>query len=122
MHWLEYLEIVSTLPQFIRAERVGDWVLHLQTFMDMLAYMAAYDYVNYTRSGDIYLIDMMQQEQTAPEVYEEHMADLFGVTFPEGKFNQVSTDLAMERINRTCKVGGGMIGITIMQTAFIGCS
>ncbi len=49
----------------------------------MLAYMAAYDHVNYTRSGVIYLIDMMQLEQTEPEMYDEHMAGFFGVTFSE---------------------------------------
>ncbi len=117
MYCFEYLEIVSILLQFIRAERVGDWVLHLQSFTDMLAYMAGYDHVNYTRSGIIYLIDMMQLEhqRCIRNIWQASL-----VTFSEGKFNQVTTDL--ERINRTCKVGGGMIGITRMQTALIGCS
>ena len=37
--------------------------------------------------------------------------------FTAGKFNEVSTDLAIERINRLCKIGGGIVGITHNKSA-----
>lgn len=39
--WFEYLNMVSLLHTSIKAERTGDWFLHLQTVQKMLPYLAA---------------------------------------------------------------------------------
>ena len=41
MLWLQYLDMVSILQRFIKAERMANWKLHLQTVQDMLPYFAA---------------------------------------------------------------------------------
>lgn len=38
---LQYMEMVGILRRFIKAERTGNWELHLQTVQEMLAYFAA---------------------------------------------------------------------------------
>lgn len=39
--WTEYMNMVDVLHRFLRAERIGNWNLHLQSVRDMLPYFAA---------------------------------------------------------------------------------
>ena len=39
--WLQYLDMVAILKKFIKAERTGNWTLHLAAVQDMLPYFAA---------------------------------------------------------------------------------
>ena len=39
--WIQYMNMVDTLRTFIKAERTGNWNLHLQTVREMLLYLAA---------------------------------------------------------------------------------
>lgn len=109
--------MVSLLLQFLRAERTGNWKLHLSAFADMLPWFAVYDHTNYTRWGAVYLADMKQLEKTHPDVYKEFMEGNFVVKRTDHKFNQISTDQSLEHINRVCKVAGGLIGITRSDSA-----
>ena len=43
--WLQYMEMIGILRMFIKAERTGDWALHLQTIQAMLPYFAAAGHV-----------------------------------------------------------------------------
>ena len=52
--------MVSAIILFIRADRAGDWNLHLLTFKEMLPLMMLSDHVNYARWGVVYLLDMPQ--------------------------------------------------------------
>ena len=83
----------------------------------MLPWFAIYDHTNYTRWGAVYLADMKQLEQTHPDVFKEFMDGNFVVKRTDHNFNQVSTDQALEHINRVCKVAGGLIGITRSDSA-----
>ena len=38
--WLMYMEMVAILKQFIKAERTGNWFLHLHSVNEMLPYLA----------------------------------------------------------------------------------
>ena len=109
--------MVETLLLFIRADREGDWTLHLSAFKDMLSLMVIYDHTNYSRWGVIYLLDMLQLEQTSPSVFQEFMAGNFVIKESNGSFNQVATDQALEHINKQCKVAGGLVGLTRTQSA-----
>ena len=62
--------------------------------------------------GAVYLADMKQLEQIHPDVFIEFMDGNFLVKQTDHNFNQVSTDQALEPINRVCKVAGDLIGIT----------
>lgn len=110
--WKMYIDLVQILLNFVRAEREGNWELHLEAFQQMLPLMAAYDHTNYTRWGIVYLADMKNLQQTAPAVYNEFTSGNFGVKRTEGAFNQLPTDQALEHINKLCKIAGGLVGIT----------
>ncbi len=47
--WSEYMSMVSFLLQFIKAERTGNWNLHLSSTAKMLPYFYAMGRVNYAR-------------------------------------------------------------------------
>jgi hypothetical protein len=49
---------VETLLDFIRANRKGNWALHLVSFSAMLPWMTIYDHTNYARWGAVYLCEM----------------------------------------------------------------
>ena len=115
--WKQYMEMVQILHLFIRAEREGNWKLHIDASQKMLPYMATYDHVNYMCWGIIYLADMMNLHETALEVYQQFMEGNFVVEESEGRFNQVSVDLGLEHINKLCKVAGGIVGITRSKAA-----
>ena len=115
--WNDYLKFVSILLYFIRAERDGNWPLHLEMFKEMLPLMAVYDHVNYTRWGTVYLFDMQQLSETAPTVYREFMDGNFVMKHTPQKFNNVSTDQALEFVNKMCKVSGGLVGITRTESS-----
>ena len=68
------MEMVSVLLGFIRAEREGNWEMHLELFSRMLPYFALFDHTNYTRWGPVYLADMRNVVTTVPEVHNEVMA------------------------------------------------
>ena len=39
--WLQYMEMVDILREFIRAERIGNWALHLEAVSEMLPYLCS---------------------------------------------------------------------------------
>ena len=110
--WSSYMSMVEILLDFIRTEREGNWNLHLEAFAAMLPWLIIYDHTNYAKWGPVYLAEMKNLENTAPEVYAEFMNGNFVVKRSKRRFNQVPADQATEWINKTCKMQNGIIGIT----------
>ena len=106
------MDMVKLLLDFIRAEREGNWNLHLEAFAAMLPWLTMYDHTNYAKWGPTYLADMKSLARTAPEVYEEFAKGNFVVKRSNNHFNQIPTDQATEWVNKLCKVSNGIIGIT----------
>jgi hypothetical protein len=112
--WNDYIEMVETLLDFIRAHRDGNWQLHLDSFAAMLPWMTLYDHTNYARWGTVYLADMKCLPQ---EVKAEFEAGNFVCKKTRHRFNQVPFDQATEWMNRLCKTSQGIIGITRNDSA-----
>ena len=111
--WLSYMKMVETLLNVIRrAEREGNWELHLESYAAILPWLVVYDHNNYSRWGPVYLTQMRSIERTAPEKHAEFMAGNYVVKRSRNLFNQVPPDQATGWINRMCKVSCGIIGIT----------
>ena len=93
--------MISLLLRFIRAEREGNWQLHvhMSSFAGMLPWFRIYDNTNYTRWGSIYLADMHQLELKYPAVYQDFIAGNSVVKQTKTLFNQLSTDQAFEHVN-----------------------
>jgi hypothetical protein len=64
--WCEYISMVSILLQFIKAERTGNWNLHLSSTAEMLPYFYAMDRVNYAKWLPVYLADMQSLQEHHP--------------------------------------------------------
>ena len=61
--WLQYMDMVEILLIFIKAERTGNWNLHMKMNSKMLPYLAAAGHNNYTKSLYLYLQKMQQLKQ-----------------------------------------------------------
>ena len=61
-----YLDMIDILCSFIKAERTGDWVLHLQSMRAMLPFLGASGHFSYVKSVALYLQKMEKLETTHP--------------------------------------------------------
>ena len=67
--WDKYIEMILLLLEFIRAERDGDWELHLKVTTNMIPYFLAMDRLNYSRWLPVYIMDVTNlQEKALPRV------------------------------------------------------
>lgn len=116
-YWRIYMNLVLILLRFTRSLREGNWKLFLASFAEMLPWFAVFDHINYTRWGIIFLADMQLLPLKAPAVYEAFLKGDFVTKESRNKFNQIPNDQALEHVNRSGKVAGGLIGITRTDTA-----
>lgn len=112
-YWDTFIHLIQQVENLVRADRDGDWALHLQAVQALLPIFAAFDSTNYLRWCSLYLEDMHKLPDTAPAVYQAFMAGKFVVKRTHGKFNAVGADMALEQtINRSQKSASGIIGNT----------
>ena len=115
-YWWKYMEMVSTLLMFTRAQRDGLWDLYLLSFKKIIPFFFQYDHQNYARWGVIYAAQMMQ---IPVEIKEEFVRGNFVVKGSNQKFCQVDPDQAQEWLNRIYKIAGGIVGITKTNSALM---
>lgn len=116
--WLNYMNAVDLLLTFIRAERLRDWKLHLECVKEMAKYFHGYDRPNYSRWLSVYIADMTNLQNDAPEVHKEFLDGNFSVQHSCRAFSSVWTDMALEQsVNRDVKIAGGLTGITRKEAA-----
>ncbi|XP_045178258.2 uncharacterized protein LOC123538319 isoform X1 [Mercenaria mercenaria] len=107
--WLQYMDMVSVLQQFIRAERVSDWIGHLQATKRMLPYFAASGHYLYLKSAYIYLQNMINLEREHPDVFRQFMDGKHTVRRSDRYWAGLSTDLVIEQVlMRSLKSNGGL--------------
>ena len=53
--WIQYVDYISIIKMFIRAERTGNWNMHLNAAQKMLNLFAATGHTNYAKSTRLYL-------------------------------------------------------------------
>lgn len=107
--WLQYLDMVNIMQIFIKAERTGNWQLHLRTMHQMLPYLAATGHNNYTKSVYLYLQNMNRLENEHPEVHKNFLKGFHVGRRSDRYWAGLSQDLLIEQIlMRTMKSTGGM--------------
>ena len=84
--WQQYMDMITILRNFITAERLGDWILYLETLKQMLPYLAASGHNLYTKSVVVFLNDMQDLPLKHPEVYQHFWMEcmLFGEALGNG--------------------------------------
>lgn len=58
--WRQYYKQVSLVRHFIRAERTGNWKMHLHCISEMLPYFHSAGHFNYAKSAHLYLQHMLE--------------------------------------------------------------
>ena len=107
--WFQYMEMVDLLCQFIKAESLGNWTLHLQCLYDMVPYLAASGHNLYVKCVHLYLQKMLVLEEKHPEVYRHFKNGNHIVRRSDRLWGGISTDLAIEQcLMRNLKTRGGL--------------
>jgi hypothetical protein len=68
--WIQHLHYVEVLKLFIRAERTGNWNLHLVALSKMINVFAASGHIHYAKSARIHLQNMLELQITYPWVHK----------------------------------------------------
>ena len=107
--WLQYMKMVQILCKFVKAERTGNWNLHLQAEQDMLPYLAASGYNAYTKSGYLYLQNMLCLKDKHPDVWAGFQNGHHVIQRSDRYGCGLSTDLVIEQVlTRSVKSRGGL--------------
>ncbi|KAL7290366.1 hypothetical protein TKK_0016059 [Trichogramma kaykai] len=59
--------------ELIRADRTGDWLLHLETVKKLQPVFHVMDRLKYIKCSAIYLADMLSLEKRSPKVFEQFL-------------------------------------------------
>ncbi|KAL8575021.1 hypothetical protein ACOMHN_063553 [Nucella lapillus] len=107
--WLQFMHLMDMLRRLIKAERTGNWSLHLSTVREMMPFLAAAGHNLYTKSLQLYLQDMMQLEVTHPYVYASFQQGYHVIRRSDRLWAGLSTDLTIEQgLMRSAKSTGGL--------------
>ncbi|KAK3928365.1 Protein lin-54-like protein [Frankliniella fusca] len=98
MLWLLYLRLMEYLHFFIRAERTGDWNLHIAALKLMLPVFPAAGHLNYAKSAPLHL----KIAESLPNILseDEYLAFVtnFSIRRSDKFFAGLSSDLTIEQV------------------------
>ena len=92
-----FMEMIDILRKFIRAERSGNWILHIQKASEMLPFLAAAGHNNYTKSIQQYVQEMELLNDRNPYVYESFIQGYHVVHRSNNFFSGISADMVIEQ-------------------------
>ena len=100
------------MMMFVKAEREGDFTLHLLCCKMMMPYFFAAKHVNYARYGICYINTM---EKLPPEVLNQFMKGEHVMRHQEGIWNAIWSDMIIE--TSYMKIGKGPAGVIGFTTS-----
>lgn len=106
--WLQYFNCVTVALQFIEAERLGNWNLHLSCVKQMLPIFHAAGHSNYCKGAQIYLQDMINLEEIMDhsEFITFTEEGLFTVRRTDKAWSGIWSDMTIEQtLMRVLKTG-----------------
>lgn len=110
--WMQYWEMISIVKDFIRAERSGNWNLHLKCVERMLPYFHASGHFLYAKSAHLYLQDMRKLTETINDDYEFMLftsEGFFTIRRTHKFWSGVWSDMTIEQVlMRSMKTQGGL--------------
>jgi hypothetical protein len=107
--WLLYLDYISSFKQLLRAERTGDWQLHLDSIRSMINLFAATGHNNYAKCARLYVEFMSDLPDKFPHLHEQFVNGLHVARRSNKFWAGISTDLAIEQaMMRSVKSSGGL--------------
>lgn len=103
--------MVTLIKQFIQAERMGNWQLHLQCIQQMLPYFHASGHFLYAKSCQLYLQDMLDlKSKLSPLEYDRFVTNGYFTIRRSDKFwSGIWADMTIEQtLMRSMKSAGGL--------------
>lgn len=79
----------------------------------------AHNILKYTQMAPLYIADMYALKDNDPDIWEEFCQGHFCVKKSQVPFCSIGVDHALEHVNRTMKVKGGLSGITQKPAALL---
>ncbi|KAL7286444.1 hypothetical protein TKK_0019392 [Trichogramma kaykai] len=103
--WIQYFKMVTVMLQYIEAERLGDWALHLRSVKAMLPIFHAAGHFAYAKSAQIYLQDMAALEYEMKDCEDEFKKftkeGYFTIRRSDKAWSEVWSDMVIEQtLNR----------------------
>lgn len=110
--WIQFIEMVEIVRMFIRAERSGDFPLHLHCVHQMLPIFHASGHLNYAKSAHVYLQDSLELlNSMSPENDLFVNCGYFTIRRTEKFWSGVWSDMTIEQVlMRSLKSIGGLTG------------
>ena len=105
--WLQYMHMIDIMRKSIKAERTGNFKMHLESVKDMLPFLAAAVHNHYTQSSWLYLQQMFDLKDTHPDVFDNVSTGRYAVRrtdrfffffFFFGGGGGLSSDLIIEQV------------------------
>ena len=117
--WMTYLDMVEILLGLIRADREGDWQLHLACIRRVIPWCFAFDKVNYSRYLPVYYAQMTKLETSSPVLHQHFMQGYFTVQLKKGNlFGCIAVDQTTEEtVNKDTLTAGGTKGFSLKHGA-----
>ena len=107
--WLMYVEMVSITCKLTKAQRTGNWKLHLDALSETLPYFASSGHYLYLKSAYLYLQCMHELPDTNPSVYAKFTQGYHVVRRSDAFWAGLPTDLVIEQeLMRSVKSVGGL--------------
>ena len=103
--------MVTLMKQFIEAERMGCWQLHLDTIQKMLPYFHPSGHFNYAKSCHLYLQDMLHLEEDMDplEYHDFTQRGFFTIRWSDKIWSGIWSDMTIEQtLMRSMKSLGGL--------------
>ena len=95
---MQYIQYISKIKEFTRAERTGDCKGHLVVMGKILNLFATTGHINYTKSARLYLQKMVELETDYPWLYQQFSNKGFNCVRRTDKFwAGLWTDLVTEQ-------------------------
>ena len=108
---VQYFKLVTIIRLFIRAERCGDWQLHVHSVWLMIPYLHSAGHLHYARSAQVYLQEMLNLVNImAPDEYDMFTSrGFFTVRRSDKYWCGIWTDMTIEQVlMRSLKTSGGL--------------
>ena len=107
--WLQFLEYIKIIKDFICCERLGMWEGHLNAVTKLLNLFAATGHVHYAKCGRLYVQEMRKLPTTHPWLYQKFVQEGYHTVRRSARlWAGLWTDLVIEQVlMRSLKSRGG---------------
>ena len=110
--WSQTLKLQLLVMSFIRSIRSGDFNLYKTTISLLMPWFFAFNHTHHARWLSVHLCDMLQLQETNPEVFHHFNEGHFVVAKSKHPFSSLGIEHAHEQNNKCVK---GDVGTFVFQ-------